>query len=62
MIKAENMVSISQVNQNLTKVLKLLDEHKALIVLKNNKPQYLLLDYKEVQNNSLLKECVDNIN
>ncbi|MCL2323000.1 MAG: type II toxin-antitoxin system Phd/YefM family antitoxin [Oscillospiraceae bacterium] len=47
LINSDKLVSISEVNQNFSKVIKLLEQHKSLVILKNNKPVYILLDYKK---------------
>ena len=44
-IGLENLVSISEANQNFSKVARLVDERGAAVILKNNAPRYLLLDY-----------------
>ena len=44
-INAENLVSISEANQNFSKVARLVDEKGTAIILKNNAPRYVLLDY-----------------
>ena len=44
-INIENLVSISEANQNFSKVARLVDEKGTAIILKNNAPRYVLLDY-----------------
>ena len=44
-INVENLVSISEANQNFSKVARLVDERGTAIILKNNAPRYVLLDY-----------------
>ncbi|MDR2442936.1 MAG: type II toxin-antitoxin system Phd/YefM family antitoxin [Deltaproteobacteria bacterium] len=44
-INAENLVSISEANQNFSRVARLVDEKGTVIILKNNAPRYVLLDY-----------------
>jgi antitoxin Phd len=44
-INVENLVSISEANQNFSKVARLVDEKGTAIILKNNAPRYVLLDY-----------------
>ncbi len=43
----DNIISISEVNQNFSKAAKLVDEEKELIIMKHNKPKYVLLDYEK---------------
>ena len=44
-INIENLVSISEANQNFSKVARLVDEKGTAVILKNNVPKYILLDY-----------------
>lgn len=44
-INSDNLVSISEANQNFSKVARLVDEKGTAIILKNNAPRYVLLDY-----------------
>jgi len=44
-VNIKNLVSISDANQNFSKVARLVDERGTAIILKNNAPRYVLLDY-----------------
>ena len=44
-VNIENLVSISDANQNFSKVARLVDEKGTAVILKNNAPRYVLLDY-----------------
>ena len=44
-VNSENLVSISDANQNFSKIARLVDEKGTAIILKNNAPRYVLLDY-----------------
>jgi antitoxin Phd len=50
-INIENLVSISEANQNFSKVARLVDEKGTAIILKNNAPRYVLLDYNLFRQN-----------
>ncbi|MCL1794974.1 MAG: type II toxin-antitoxin system Phd/YefM family antitoxin, partial [Oscillospiraceae bacterium] len=52
-INIENLVSISEANQNFSKVARLVDEKGAAIILKNNAPRYVLLDYSLLCQNAV---------
>jgi len=59
-INIENLVSISEANQNFSKVARLVDERGTAIILKNNHPRYILLDYSLFcQNTDANDEDVD---
>jgi len=50
-INIENTVSISEANKNFSKVARLVDEKGTAIILKNNAPRYVLLDYNLFRQN-----------
>ena len=49
-ININNLVSISEVNQNFSKVARLVDENGAAVILKNNVPRYVLIEYSQLEN------------
>ena len=51
-IDIKNLVSISEANQNFSKVARLVDENGAAVILKNNTPKYVLIDYSKLQDNA----------
>ncbi|MCH5262781.1 MAG: type II toxin-antitoxin system Phd/YefM family antitoxin [Lachnospiraceae bacterium] len=51
-IDLKNLVSISEANQNFSKVAKMVDENGAAVILKNNVPRYVLIDYSKLQENT----------
>jgi antitoxin Phd len=52
-IDAESLVSISEANQNFSRVARLVDERGTVIILKNNAPRYVLLDYDLLRQNTV---------
>ena len=52
-INIENLVSISEANQNFSRVARLVDEKGTAIILKNNAPRYILLDYSLFRQNAV---------
>lgn len=48
-ININNLVSISEANQNFSKIARLVDENGAAVILKNNVPRYVLIDYSQLQ-------------
>ena len=48
-ININNLVSISEANQNFSKVARMVGENGAAIILKNNKPRYVLVDYSQLE-------------
>ena len=52
-INIDNLVSISEANQNFSKVARLVDEKGTAIILKNNAPRYVLFDYSLFRQNTV---------
>ena len=48
-INTNAMVSISEANQNFSRVARLVDENGSAVILKNNAPRYIVIDYNEYQ-------------
>jgi len=51
-IDTNAMVSITEANQNFSKVARLVDEHGTAVILKNNVPRYLVIDFSKAENDS----------
>lgn len=47
-IDTNTMVSISEANQNFSKVARLVDEKGSAIILKNNVPRYIVIDFSKM--------------
>ena len=61
-INIENLVSISEANQNFSKVARLVDKKGTAVILKNNAPRYVLLDYNLFRQNNIADDAsVDEI-
>ena len=43
------MISITDANQNFSKVAKVVDEHGTAVILKNNVPRYLVIDFSKAE-------------
>lgn len=43
------MISITEANQNLSKVARVVDEHGTTVILKNNVPRYLVIDFSKAE-------------
>lgn len=48
-IDTDTMISITEANQNFSKVAKLVDEHGTAVILKNNVPRYLVIDFSKAE-------------
>jgi antitoxin Phd len=49
-INTENLVSITETNQNFSRVARIVDKTGAAVVLKNNVPRYVILDFNQLLN------------
>jgi antitoxin Phd len=52
-INTNTMVSITEANQNFSKVARLVDEHGTAIILKNNVPRYLVIDFSKADKDAV---------
>lgn len=60
-ININNLVSISEANQNFSKVARLVDENGAAVILKNNVPRYVLVEYSQLEEETAGDDEVDQI-
>ncbi len=49
-INTKTMVSITEANQNFSKVARLVDAHGSAVILKNNSPKYIIFEFNEAEN------------
>ena len=52
-INTKNLVSITDANQNFSKVARLVDENGSVIILKNNVPRYLVMEFGAAEQEQL---------
>ena len=48
-IDTDTMISITEANQNFSKVTRMVDEHGTAVILKNNVPRYLVIDFSKAE-------------
>lgn len=61
-INTDNLVSITEANQNFSRVARLVDENGAAVILKNNVPRYVLLEFSQFQKEEIAgEEEVDRV-
>ena len=46
-VNTNTMVSISEANQNFSKDARLVDQYGSAVILKNNSPRYLILEFNQ---------------
>ncbi len=47
------MISVTEANQNFSKAAKVIDEHGTAVILKNNVPRYLVIDFSKVEKDNI---------
>ena len=52
-INTKNLVSITEANQNFSKVARLVDENGSVIILKTNVPRYLVIKFSAAEQEQL---------
>jgi antitoxin Phd len=52
-IDTNTMISITEANQNFSKVTKLVDERGTAVILKNNVPRYLVIEFSKADESVL---------
>lgn len=55
-INTDNLVSITEVNQNFSRVARMVDENGAAVILKNNVPRYVLMEFSQVEDEQQAKD------
>lgn len=48
-VNTRSLVSITEANQNFSKVARLVDQNGSAVILKNNVPRYIVLEFSEVE-------------
>ncbi len=48
-INSDTLVSISEANQNFSKVARLVDQYGSAVILKNNVPRYVIMDFSQAE-------------
>ena len=48
-INTENMVTITETNQNFSRVARIVDKTGGAVVLKNNVPRYVIIDFNQLR-------------
>lgn len=48
-VNTETLVSISEANQNFSKVARLVDKYGSAVILKNNTPRYIITEFSQAE-------------
>lgn len=55
-VNTKNLVSITEANENFSRVARLVDENGAAVILKNNVPRYVLLEFSQAEQEQLAED------
>ena len=55
-INTDNLVSITEANQYFSRVARMVDENGAAVILKNNVPRYVLMEFSQVEDEQQAKD------
>ena len=55
-INTDNLVSITEANQNFSRVARMVDENGTAVILKKNVPRYVLLELSQVEDEQQAKD------
>ncbi len=48
-VNTNSLISITEANQNFSKVARIVDENGSAVILKNNVPRYIIMEFSEVE-------------
>ena len=61
-IDTKSIVSITEANQNFSRVARLVDELGSAVIMKNNTPRYLVIEFSRIDTNeNTSNETVEKI-
>lgn len=49
LVDTRNIISMTEANQNFSKVARMVDQAGSAIIIKNNKPRYLIINFEETE-------------
>ena len=56
-VNTDNFVAMTEANQNFSKVIRIVDDKGMAIILKNNKPKYVLVEFNEYEEIQIAKQA-----
>lgn len=55
-VNTKNLVSITEANQNFSRVARMVDENGSVVILKNNTPRYLIIEFNAAEEEQLAND------
>ena len=56
LINTESMISITEANQNFSRVTRMVDEKGSVVILKNNSPRYLVMEFNQAEQEQVMTD------
>ena len=60
-VDTKNLVSMTEASQNFSKVARLAEEKGTVVILKNNAPRYILIDYSLINDQAYVAAEVEEV-
>jgi antitoxin Phd len=57
LVDTQNLVSITEANQNFSRVARMVDERGSVVILRNNVPRYVVIDFDRLQRDDNLTDA-----
>jgi len=56
LINTDSIISITEANQNFSRVTRMVDEKGSVVILKNNSPRYLVIEFNQAQQEQVMAD------
>ena len=56
MIDTKQIITVTEANQNFSKVARLVDEQGSAVILKNNVPRYIVIDFSKADHDMVASD------
>jgi antitoxin Phd len=54
LVNTKDLIPLTEANQNFSRVARTVDEKGSVIILKNNVPRYIIIDFKKLEQMGIL--------
>ena len=56
LINTDSIISITEANQNFSRVTRMVDEKGSVVILKNNSPRYLVIEFNQAEQEQIMAD------
>ena len=56
LINTDSIISITEANQNFSRVTRMVDEKGSVVILKNNSPRYLVIEFNHAEQEQVMAD------